>query len=107
MPDRIVMVEPQKEYGPVVDHHLADADGATFFIPSVQHAAAFVACAAARGADLADRMLAFQTIDPESDGFLYGTTRELARGLIDIIRSCSLAIAGSRDHLIPAVAYAA
>ena len=104
MSDRIVLVELQKDYGPVIDHHLALADGATFFVPSVQHAAAFVACATARGVDLADRMLAFQTIDPGNDAFLYTTTRELAKALIDIIRSCSLAVAGARDHLIPQIA---
>jgi len=75
-------------------------EGSKIYLPSKTHKKKLLDAAVAVRIDCEENLVSYSTIDHEYDDELYTVSMELAVTLVNIIRSCSLAIFSDRDHFL-------
>jgi len=75
-------------------------EGTKIYLPSKSHKRKLLDAAERASIECEENLLSYSTIDHEYDDELYTVAMELAEVLVNIIRSCTLGVFGSRDHFI-------
>lgn len=99
---KILFLEPMADFT-VIAKAMREGkrlNGSKIYLPSKNHKRKLLDAAIAARIDCEENLLSYSTIDHEYDDELYIVSMELATTLINIIKSCSLAIFGKRDHFI-------